>query len=44
MGIFIPYMLTGIMNEHPRSAIALRKTDQKDKYDEFYRNMRASLD
>ncbi len=43
-GYLIPYMLTGIMNEHPRSAIALRKTDQKDKYDEFYRNMRASLD
>jgi 4-hydroxy 2-oxovalerate aldolase len=43
-GYLIPYMLTGNMNEHPRSAIALRKTDQKDKYDEFYRNMRASLD
>lgn len=43
-GYLIPYMLTGIMNEHPRSAIALRKTNQKDKYDEFYRNMRASLD
>jgi 4-hydroxy 2-oxovalerate aldolase len=43
-GYLIPYMLTGIMNEHPRSAIAMRKTEQKDKYDEFYRNMRASLD
>jgi len=43
-GYLIPYMLTGNMNEHPRSAIALRKTEQKDKYDDFYRQMRASLD
>jgi 4-hydroxy 2-oxovalerate aldolase len=43
-GYIIPYMVTGILNEHPRSAIALRKTDQKDKYAEFYEQMRDSLD
>jgi len=43
-GYMIPYMITGILNEHPRSGIAMRKTDQKDKYAEFYREMRASLD
>ena len=43
-GYIIPYMVTGILNEHPRSAIALRKTDQKDKYAKFYEQMRDSLD
>lgn len=43
-GYIIPYMVTGILNEHPRSAIALRKTSQKDKYAEFYEQMRDSLD
>ncbi|MHC4624752.1 MAG: aldolase catalytic domain-containing protein [Planctomycetota bacterium] len=43
-GYIMPYMVTGILNEHPRSAIALRKTDQKDKYAEFYEQMRDSLD
>jgi 4-hydroxy 2-oxovalerate aldolase len=43
-GYIIPYMVTGILNEHPRSAIALRKTSQKDRYAEFYEQMRDSLD
>ncbi|MHC4123889.1 MAG: aldolase catalytic domain-containing protein [Planctomycetota bacterium] len=38
-GYIIPYMLTGIMNEHPRAAIAMRKTKDKDKYAEFYEEM-----
>ena len=36
----IPYMITGMMNEHPRSAIAYRNTPDKDKYAEFYEQMR----
>jgi 4-hydroxy 2-oxovalerate aldolase len=36
----IPYFITGILNEHPRSAIAYRKTEDKDKYAEFYEKMR----
>ena len=39
-GYLIPYMLTGVLNEHPRTAIALRQDPKnKDKYAEFYRTM-----
>ncbi len=39
-GYIIPYMITGILNEHPRSAIALRQDlEKRDKYAEFYRTM-----
>ena len=41
-GYIIPYMVTGILNEHPRSAIAYRKTKDKDKFAEFYEKMRES--
>ena len=39
-GYLIPYFVTGTLNEHPRSAIAYRKTEDKDKYAEFYEKMR----
>lgn len=39
-GYIIPYMITGILNEHPRTAIAYRQTEDKDKYAEFYEKMR----
>ncbi|MDF2722951.1 MAG: pyruvate carboxyltransferase [Paenibacillus sp.] len=35
-GYIIPYMMTGVFNEHPRIAMALRASDNKDKYAEFY--------
>jgi 4-hydroxy 2-oxovalerate aldolase len=35
-GYNIPYMLGGMLNEHPRSAMALRAGDDKDKYVEYY--------
>ncbi|MFC1517997.1 aldolase catalytic domain-containing protein [Candidatus Margulisiibacteriota bacterium] len=35
-GYLIPYMITGMLNEHPRSAMALRAGPDKDKYLEFY--------
>ena len=38
-GYIIPYMITGILNQHPRSAIALRAGQDKDKYAEFYRGL-----
>jgi 4-hydroxy 2-oxovalerate aldolase len=37
-GYLIPYMITGILNQHPRSAIALRAGKDKDKYAQFYRS------
>jgi len=35
-GYIIPYMIAGVLNEHPRAAMALRASDKKDKYVEFY--------
>ncbi|MHC4723917.1 MAG: hypothetical protein ACYS9V_06650 [Planctomycetota bacterium] len=43
-GYIIPYMITGILNEHPRAGIAMRKTENKDKYAEFYQELSHSLD
>ncbi len=42
-GYMIPYMLTGALNEHPRHAIAMRKTADKDKYAEFYQELSQTL-
>jgi len=38
-GYFIPYAITGILDEHPRSAIALRESDRKENYREFYEKL-----
>ncbi len=38
-GYLIPYAITGILNRHPRAAIAMRKTEGKDKYVEFYEDV-----
>jgi len=35
-GYIIPYMITGLLNEHPRTAMALRNSPDKDKFAEFY--------
>lgn len=35
-GYLIPYMITGTLDEHPRTAMALRNSEDKDKYVEFY--------
>jgi len=36
-GYIIPYMIAGILNQHPKIAIAMRSGPDKDKYAEFYR-------
>ncbi|MFH1877210.1 MAG: aldolase catalytic domain-containing protein [Candidatus Omnitrophota bacterium] len=41
-GYLIPYAITGMFNEHPRSAMALRQTDKKDAYLDFYESMSAT--
>ncbi len=38
-GYIIPHMITGILNQHPRAAIALRAGKDKDKFAEFYRSL-----
>ncbi len=38
-GYIIPYAIAGIMNEHPREAMALRNSDKKENYREFYESL-----
>ncbi len=38
-GYVIPYAITGILDEHPRAAIALRNSAKKDDYREFYESL-----
>ncbi|MDO8587801.1 MAG: aldolase catalytic domain-containing protein [Armatimonadota bacterium] len=38
-GYFIPYVITGILNEHPRSALKIMETDKRDDFREFYDRM-----
>jgi 4-hydroxy 2-oxovalerate aldolase len=38
-GYIIPYAITGMFNEHPRTAMALRKTDEKENYRKFFESM-----
>jgi 4-hydroxy 2-oxovalerate aldolase len=35
-GYIIPYAISGMLNEHPRQAMALRKGKDKENYREFY--------
>lgn len=38
-GYIIPYAISGMMNEHPRTAMALRNSSKKEDYREFYETM-----
>ncbi|MFA5094741.1 MAG: aldolase catalytic domain-containing protein [Candidatus Omnitrophota bacterium] len=38
-GYIIPYAITGILDEHPRAAMALRNSEKKDDYREFYESL-----
>ena len=38
-GYLIPYMVTGALDEHPRSAMAWRASPQRDEYVNFYDKM-----
>ncbi len=40
-GYIIPYAITGILDEHPRAAMALRSSDKKENYREFYESLMA---
>ena len=35
-GYIIPYMITGMLNEHPRVAIACRSSDERNDFVKFY--------
>jgi len=38
-GYVIPYAIAGMMNEHPKAAMALRSSDKKENYREFYESL-----
>tara|TARA_Y100000588_G_C14161066_1_gene884833 strand:- start:395 stop:1345 length:951 start_codon:yes stop_codon:yes gene_type:complete len=38
-GYTIPYMITGVLDNHPRSAMALRNSENKDDYLNFYNKL-----
>ncbi len=35
-GYFIPYMVTGVLNQHPRTAMAIMESDNQDDITAFY--------
>ena len=43
-GYIIPYAITGILDEHPRSAMALRNSAKKENYREFYDSLVAEVE
>jgi 4-hydroxy 2-oxovalerate aldolase len=43
-GYIIPYAITGILDEHPKAAIALRASDRRESYREFYESLVSGLD
>jgi 4-hydroxy 2-oxovalerate aldolase len=38
-GYIIPYAITGILDEHPKAAMALRSSEKKENYREFYESL-----
>lgn len=43
-GYIIPYAIAGMLNEHPKAAMALRNSDKKENYREFYESLTTGLD
>ena len=38
-GYYIPYMITGVLNEHPRSALKVMDSDKREDFHDFYDKM-----
>ncbi len=43
-GYIIPYAITGILDEHPRAAMALRNSEKKENYREFYESFLGEIE
>ncbi len=43
-GYFIPYMVTGVLNQHPRAAMAHMESDKKEQITEFFNTITNSTD
>jgi 4-hydroxy 2-oxovalerate aldolase len=42
-GYHIPYMITGVMNQHPRTAMAMMESEDKEKFVEYFDQMTSAL-
>ena len=42
-GLIIPYVISGMMNEHPRAAMALRKSEEKEITASFMKKFRVHI-
>jgi len=43
-GYFIPYMITGVLNQHPRAAMAHMESDRKEEITDFFNQLTNSTD
>ncbi|MBT8339169.1 MAG: nucleoid-structuring protein H-NS [Desulfatitalea sp.] len=43
-GYYIPYMITGVLNQHPRSAMAHMESDRKEQITDFFNQVTTSTD
>lgn len=43
-GYSVPYMVTGVMNQHPRTAMAVMESEQKEEIVDFYDTICNSID
>jgi len=43
-GYYVPYMLTGIMNQHPRTAMAHMDSEDKEKLTDFFDSVTSAVD
>jgi len=43
-GYFIPYMVTGVLNQHPRTAMAHMESDKKNKVTQFFDQMTSATE
>jgi 4-hydroxy 2-oxovalerate aldolase len=43
-GYFIPYMINGVLNQHPRTAMACMESENKDKITAYFDQMTAATD
>jgi 4-hydroxy 2-oxovalerate aldolase len=43
-GYFIPYMVTGVLNQHPRAAMAHMESDKKERITDFFNTITNSTD
>ncbi len=42
-GYSVPYMVTGVMNQHPRSAMAIMESEKKDEITAFYDQVASTI-